>query len=138
MSKFKHGDIVTNEHYAKQGVTYVYDRFDNSHHSPHRVRFNDAAGGEDGFLEAAGLYLVETTSEESNATSPNVYKFPNAEVRDISAHLTSYGGQVVQYVARATRLDGVFKEDKVQDLEKAKLMIQWEIERLQPLTEDSK
>lgn len=79
------------------------------------------------------LTLVEPSAEESNATSPNVYKFPKAEVRDISAHLTSYGGQVVQYVARSTRLDGVFKEDKVQDLEKAKLMLQWEIERLEAL-----
>lgn len=76
------------------------------------------------------LTLV-TAAETNNPTSPNVYKFPKAEVRDISAHLTSYGGQVVQYVARSTRLDGIFKDDRVQDLEKAKLMIQWEIERLQ-------
>lgn len=85
--------------------------------------------GEDSHPEA-NLEL-DTSYQANNAVSPNVYKFPKAEVRDISAHLTSYGGQVVQYVARSTRLDGIFKDDRVQDLEKAKLMIQWEIDRLQ-------
>lgn len=61
----------------------------------------------------------------------NYYAFPGGvEVKDISAHLTSFGGQALQYVARATRLDGKNKGEQVKDLMKAIDFIQWEIERL--------
>lgn len=67
----------------------------------------------------------------TNAIDPDHYKFPGgAEVRHISAHLTSFGGQAVQYVARSTRLDGRNKGDQVENLEKALVLIVWEIERL--------
>lgn len=63
--------------------------------------------------------------------SPSHYVFPNgAEVIDISQWLTSAGGQALQYIARATRLDGVVKGRPVEDLEKAATWIQVEIERL--------
>lgn len=69
-----------------------------------------------------------------DAISPSVYQFPNGvEVRDISAHLTSFGGQAVQYIARATRLDGVVKGKPVEDLLKAIELLQWEAERLEAL-----
>lgn len=62
----------------------------------------------------------------------NYYDFPGGvEVRQISAHLTGFGAQALQYVARATRLDGKNKGDVVSDLSKAIDFIRWEIERLQ-------
>lgn len=65
-------------------------------------------------------------------TDPAYYRFPGGvEVRQISAHLTSFGGQAVQYVSRSTRLDGQNKGDVVKDLEKAIDFIRWEIERVQ-------
>ena len=68
----------------------------------------------------------------ADAISPSVYQFPNGvEVRDISAHLTSFGGQAVQYIARSTRLDGVVKGLPVQDLKKAIQLLEWEVERLE-------
>lgn len=64
--------------------------------------------------------------------TPSYYDFPNGvQVRDISAHLTSFGGQALQYVARATRLDGNNKGEAVKDLQKALDFIQWEIDRLE-------
>lgn len=68
----------------------------------------------------------------ADAISPSVYQFPNGvEVRDISAHLTSFGGQAVQYVCRSTRLDGVVKGKPVEDLKKAIQLLEWEVERLE-------
>lgn len=68
----------------------------------------------------------------ADAISPSVYQFPNGvEVRDISAHLTSFGGQAVQYIARSTRLDGVVKGLPIQDLKKAIQLLEWEVDRLE-------
>lgn len=76
----------------------------------------------------------EAPEAENNQLSPNVYQFPNGvEVKDISAHLTSFGGQAVQYIARATRLDGVVKGLPVQDLYKAIELLKWEAERMEAL-----
>ena len=85
-----------------------------------------------------GYVLVEELEEapeaENNQLSPNVYQFPNGvEVKDISAHLTSFGGQAVQYIARATRLDGVVKGLPIQDLYKAIELLKWEAERMEAL-----
>ena len=78
--------------------------------------------------------VEEPIEEENNQLSPNVYQFPNGvEVKDISAHLTSFGGQAVQYIARATRLDGVVKGLPIQDLYKAIELLKWEAERLEAL-----
>lgn len=88
--------------------------------------------------EQLGYFLSkdveEPEEEENNQLSPNVYQFPNGvEVKDISAHLTSFGGQAVQYIARATRLDGVVKGLPIQDLYKAIELLKWEAERLEAL-----
>lgn len=73
------------------------------------------------------FYLLDKDEEKDN-----YYAFPGGvEVKDISAHLTSFGGQALQYVARATRLDGKNKGEQVKDLTKAIDFIQWEIERLE-------
>jgi hypothetical protein len=71
MQKFKKGDIVTNEHYASRGITYVYLEYDVSKLSPHRVTYNDAEGKETGFSDNANLYLIAPAREENNAVSPN-------------------------------------------------------------------
>lgn len=76
--------------------------------------------------------FVASVGEFDNPVDPDHYKFPGGiEVRQISAHLTSFGGQAVQYVARSTRLDGKNKGDRVENLKKAQRMIDWEIERLE-------
>ena len=75
--------------------------------------------------------LVEAATPDQDPTDPNYYQFPDGhEVRHISAHLTSFGGQALQYVARSTRLDGINKGNLIEDLEKAQLFIGWEIDRL--------
>lgn len=71
-----------------------------------------------------------------DATSPSYYKFPSGvEVIDVTGWLTSNGGQAVQYIARATRLDGVVKAEtvtgQIEDLQKAQVFIANEIERLE-------
>lgn len=69
--------------------------------------------------------------EDNDPVSPNHYRFPGgAEVISISEHLTSNGGQAVQYIARATRLDGQIKGNAIEDLEKSLFFIQREIDRL--------
>lgn len=63
---------------------------------------------------------------------PDHYRFPGGiETRQISAHLTSLGGQALQYIARSTRLDGANKGDPVTDLRKAIRLLEWEIERIE-------
>lgn len=69
---------------------------------------------------------------ERKKVESSYYSFPGGvEVRQISAHLTGFGAQALQYVARSTRLDGKNKGDVVSDLRKAIDFITWEIERLQ-------
>ena len=62
---------------------------------------------------------------------PSYYLLPNCiEVKEIARYLTSNGGQAVQYIARATRTDGIIKGNPISDLEKARDMIDDEINRL--------
>lgn len=68
---------------------------------------------------------------EDDSIRPQHYKFSNGvEVVDISENLTSNGGQAVQYIARATRIDGRNKQNPIEDLQKALWFIQREIERI--------
>ena len=71
----------------------------------------------------------------SDAIQPNHYQFPGGrQVIEISRHLTSNGGQAVQYIARSTRSDGVNKhtvvDGQVEDLRKAIVFLNDEIARL--------
>lgn len=68
--------------------------------------------------------------------TPRYYKFGTVEVKDISRHLTSNGGQAVQYIARSTRLDGDNKGELVSDLYKAIDMILDEIDRIKTNQEE--
>lgn len=64
--------------------------------------------------------------------NPSHYDFPGGvQVKDISAHLTSFGGQALQYIARSTRLDGMNKGEQVTDLRKAIKLLEWEISRME-------
>lgn len=125
MSKFKEGDRVYHEVDVTTLGTVLMDHKEGDHVEVNWDDIGTLSYGSD------RLHHSNEPVAEENAVSPNVYKFPNAEVRDISAHLTSFGGQAVQYVARATRLDGLVKGNPVQDIEKAIQVLQWELERLQ-------
>lgn len=75
--------------------------------------------------------LYPLTSEQSDAVRPNHYKFPgDVEVIDISQWLTSNAAQAFQYIARSSRIDGNNKGNPVEDLQKAKVFIDKEIERI--------
>lgn len=65
------------------------------------------------------------------------YDFPGGvQVIDITRHLTSNAGQVVQYVARSSRLDGNNKGEVLGDLEKARDFLNDEIERVRSAREN--
>lgn len=67
----------------------------------------------------------------SDAINPDYYKFSNGvELIDISENLTSNAGQAIQYIARASRLDGANKGSQVEDIEKAIWFCRREIKRL--------
>jgi hypothetical protein len=75
------------------------------------------------------------STEHDPVKAPAYYLFPNGvQLRAITSHLTGNGAQGVQYITRATRLDGNNKglttEDLVQDLEKAVEFVVEEIRRL--------
>lgn len=96
------------------------------------IRYSDFSQYED----ESDYHLVPIASDirlsgTNTATDPNHYKFGDVEVRQISGHLTSFGGQALQYIARATRLDGNNKGDAIEDLKKSLRFIEWEIERLE-------
>ncbi|AEO94416.1 nucleotide kinase [Mycobacterium phage Rumpelstiltskin] len=77
-----------------------------------------------------------------DAINPEHYKdgwSDGAELISITENLTSSGGQAVQYIARATRLDTTKNKGKnslewIQDLEKAKWFLDREIKRLRRKT----
>lgn len=129
MSKFKVGDTIANIN-APDRIAEVCGIEDYANYD---LLFVDGSKGSHRFGHIDDNFQLVPKAEtvENNAVSPNVYKFPKAEVRDISAHLSSFGGQAVQYVARATRLDGLVKGNPVQDIEKAIQVLQWELERMQ-------
>ncbi|WP_280350409.1 hypothetical protein [Nocardia abscessus] len=74
-----------------------------------------------------------------DAINPDYYKSGwsnGVELIDITENLTGNGAQAVQYVARSTRLDGVTKDDPIEDLTKAIWFIEREIQRLGGRTND--
>lgn len=63
---------------------------------------------------------------------PAHYAFPGGiRVHQISGHLTSFGGQALQYIARSTRLDGQNKGDTAENLRKAIRFLELEIARVE-------
>lgn len=74
-------------------------------------------------------------------TTPNHYLFPNGrQPIEISRYLSSNGGQAVQYIARATRVDSenVKHEDARSDIKKAIHFLVDEYERVGGNTDDLK
>lgn len=72
-----------------------------------------------------------------DATNPDYYKLPNGtEAIDTSEWLSSNGGQAVQYIVRATRIDGVTKTYPLEDLRKARWFIDREISRMEQHASD--
>ena len=73
-------------------------------------------------------------------STPDYYQFPHGiQPIHISRHLTSNGGQILQYVARSTRLDGNNKHDREgrkDDLRKLINLAYDEIDRLHEEAED--
>lgn len=59
----------------------------------------------------------------------------NLQVQDIAGHLTGNAAQVVQYVVRASRLDGRNKAKdlagRIEDLKKARIFLDFEVARLE-------
>jgi len=129
MTDFKVGDTVKLTGLSWNGPHYVGETT--------KVLLVD----DDGWANVEGGWMVDPDPEAEfggvlvdhfSAEDPNHYKFPGGvEVRQISAHLTSFGGQALQYIARATRLDGQNKGDAATDLKKAIRFIEWELERLE-------
>lgn len=79
------------------------------------------------------------TYEQSEAVIPDHYAFPGGiRVHQISQHLTSMGGQALQYIARSTRLDGNNKGNPQENLRKARRVLDLEIARLDALDNDNK
>lgn len=80
----------------------------------------------------------EAKKRQDSHPESSYYDFPEGvEVRHISAHLTSFAGQIVQYASRSGRLDGKNKSedlsDVIRDFEKIQDLAKWEIERLESL-----
>lgn len=74
-------------------------------------------------------------------TTPNHYLFPNGrQPIEISRYLSSNGGQALQYIARATRVDSenVKHEDSRSDLRKAIHFLVDEYKRVGGNTDDLK
>jgi len=105
---------------------------------PISVDFNSAGNmpvalNEIELVEAAPVARVEDlmTPISDPVEHPNYYVLPNGrETIEISQWLTSAGGQAVQYIVRATRLDGIHKGERVQDIDKAIYRLNIERERL--------
>lgn len=63
---------------------------------------------------------------------PNYYRFPGGiQALHLSRHLTGNGCAAVNYIARATRIDGLYKHDRAEDLRKAIVHLEDEIARLE-------
>lgn len=70
--------------------------------------------------------------QESPSSIPNYYLLPTGvQVIDVTRWLTGNAAQAVQYIARSSRVDEVYKGDRVKDLRKALDFINNEIERLE-------
>lgn len=68
----------------------------------------------------------------SDNLNPNYYQFSGGvQPVDVAEHLTFNTGNAVKYLARAGRIDGVHKADKVEDLRKASWYITRELQRLE-------
>lgn len=83
-------------------------------------------------VERAPIDDPDDSKPEATDITPAYYAFPGGiRVHQISGHLTSFGGQALQYIARSTRLDGQNKGDTAENLRKAIRFLNLEIERIE-------
>lgn len=83
-------------------------------------------------IESAPIGDPDDSKPEPTEITPAYYAFPGGvRVHQISGHLTSFGGQALQYIARSTRLDGQNKGDTAENLRKAIRFLNLEIERIE-------
>lgn len=75
---------------------------------------------------------VIDSPEHDAVDHPQYYVLPNgAETIDITQWLSGAGAQAVQYIVRATRIDGIVKDKPVEDLRKAIYWLNIELNRLE-------
>lgn len=131
---FKVGDRVTWSRFPEYGVGTVVDL--NESENP-RVRFEEYGTYKgEGDYHTPHPYDLLLVGRTPDATKPNYYEFPGGiQPLDLSQHLTHAGGSALDYIARSCRADGVFKSDRIEDLEKAKVWIDVEIARLRDAVE---
>lgn len=137
---FQVGDhvVVINPESSFSNLVGQVDEFEPNKEMSYGVKFSDRPYrvyfGPGEIQGVVGDYSDWPDDAQKQEVDPSYYDFPQGiEVRHISAHLTSFGGQALQYVARATRLDGRNKGNPIEDLTKALDFIQWEIDRLRGL-----
>ncbi|AWY05041.1 hypothetical protein SEA_PLATTE_62 [Microbacterium phage Platte] len=83
-------------------------------------------------IERAPIGDPDDSKPEATDITPAYYAFPGGiRVHQISGHLTSFGGQALQYIARSTRLDGQNKGDTAENLRKAIRFLTLEIQRIE-------
>lgn len=124
VAEWKPGDRVWSPQMSKAGTVLAGEP--NDREFSVTVRFD----GDPYACYARPLTLEPLPEKLTPEPTASYYDFPDGHsVRHISAHLSSFGGQVVQYVARSTRLDGRNKGDVVRDLKAARDLLDWEIER---------
>lgn len=103
-------------------IWVIYTRYDDEFYVDTVLRDADEYGK---------AWTIVEDVEDTEEPLVSYYHFPGGvQVLDISRHLTSNAGQVVQYVARSSRLDGLNKGDVLGDLKKAKDLLEDEIARL--------
>lgn len=131
MSKFKIGDRVRRTTYEFGGMhagdeSTVVDITRSPYGSDQYVLLLRDYGGKH---DPQYFELVDT---KPTPVVPSHYAFPGGvRVHQISGHLTSFGGQALQYIARSTRLDGQNKGDTAENLRKAIRFLELEIERIE-------
>lgn len=106
------GDIMRRNERIREGVKKVRETFAEE-------------------MEDAADIAAAREARKEPGRIPLYYLMPNCvEVKEIARYLTSNGGQALQYIARSCRIDGITKGEPIRDLEKARDMINDEINRL--------
>lgn len=143
MPKFKVGDVVkitSGDSYngGSGTISFVYDDLNPSYlldgSREDGEEFEHLAFSEEELVYAESESVTESVSVTESLLSsvPNYYLLPTGiQVIDVTRWLTGNAAQAVQYIARSSRVDEVYKGDRVKDLRKALDFINNEIERLE-------
>lgn len=69
-------------------------------------------------------------TQATDPVNPDYYKLSGVETIQVAENLTFNAGNAVKYLVRSSRIDGVHKGNRVEDLRKARWLVDREIERL--------